>query len=292
MTMFVSWSKEIMICSVTAFCAFILAFLVPSIEANGILDSADILNKLYSKKEIITEIENCYEKQGNQLVYENMTSAMFGLIRGINITQFLISNEEWDTNELLFKNSFPGVQCLLETIVQAAGPSCKVNKKLLTPNFFKELQLLDPISNIDPSMAILAAEVLCRIKMYREKYSQPLHWEPEFVDRKEISTELDVPPVSTGNQDLSSVARGLTRQKRQVAGIGSLIFNNLDLLALFFASASLLAVGLVFPGLVQGPPGQPGSPGPVGPPGPTGPVGPAGMPAPTPAPVVPRVIRR
>ena len=281
MTMFVSWSKEIRICSVTAFCAIILAYFVPSIEANGILDfdamkTADILNKLYSRKEIITEIENCYEKQGNQLVYENMTSAMFGLIRGSDIIQSLISNEEWDTSERLFKNSFPAVQCLLETIVQAAGPSCKVNEKLLTPNLFKELQPLDPISNIDPSMAILAAEVLCRIKMNREKYSQPLHWEPEFVDRKEISTELDVPPVSTGNQDLSSLSRGLTRQKRQEARVGSLVFNNLDILAFLFATASLLAVGLVFPGLVQGPPGPPGSPGLVGPTGPTGLIGPAG----------------
>ena len=284
MTMFVSWSKEIRICSVTAFCAFLLTFLVPSIEANGILDfdamkTANILSKLYNRKKIITEIENCYEKQGNKLVYQNLTSAIFGHIRGSDIIQSIISNEEWDTCERLFKNSFPVVQCLLETIVQAVGPSCKVNEKLLTPNLFKELQLLDPIPNIDPSMTILAAEVLCRIKMYREKYSQPLHWEPEFVDRKEISTELDVPPVSTGNQDLSSLTRGLTRQKRQVAGIGSLIFNNLDILALFFASASLLAVGLVFPGLVQGPPGPPG---PVGPSGLTGPIGPAGIPAPTP----------
>ena len=282
--MFVSWSKEIRICSVTAFCAFILAFLVPSIEVNGILDfdamkTADILNKIYNRKKIITEIEKCYEKQGNQLVYVNMTSAIFGHIRGSDIIQSLISNEEENTYERLFKNSFPAVQCLLQTIVQAAGPSCKVNEKLFTPNLFKESQPLDLISNIDPSMTILAAEVLCRIKMYREKYLQPLHWEPEFVDRKEIFTELDVPPVSTGNQDLSSLTRGLTRQKGQVYGIGNLIFNNLDIVALFFASASLLAVGLVFPGLLQGPPGPPG---PVGPSGPTGPIGPAGVPAPTP----------
>ena len=237
--MFVIWSKEIRIFSVTAFCAFILAFLVPSIEANGIVDFdamkiANILSKLYNRKKIITEIENCYEKQGNQLVYVNMTSAMFGLIRGSDIIQSLISNEEWDTCERLFKISFPAVQCLLESIVQAAGPSCKVTKKLLTPNLFKELQPLDPIPNIDPSMAILAAEVLCRIKMYREKYSQPLHWEPEFVDRKEISTELDVPPVSTGNQDLSSLTRGLIRQKRGIYGIRKEIYKNLDILALFF----------------------------------------------------------
>ena len=273
MTMFVSWSKEIRICSVTAFCAFTLAFLVPSIEAIEIFDfeameTANILNKLYSTKEIVTEIENCYEKQGNQLVYVNMTSAMFGLIRGSDIIQSLISNEEWDTFERLFKNSFPAVQCLLETIVQAADPSCKVDEKLFTPNLFDELQPFDLISNIDPSMTILAAEVLCRIKMYREKYSQPLHWEPEFVDRKEISTELDVPPVSTGNLDLSSVARGLTRQKMGIYGIRKEIRKNLDILALFFASTSLLAVGLVFPGLVRGPPGPPG------------PVGPAGIPAP------------
>ena len=280
MTMFASWSKEIRICSVAAFCAFILAILGPSIEANGILDfdaikSADILKKLYNRKKIITKIENCYEKQGNQLVFENMTSAMFGLIRGSDIIHQFISNEEWDTNERLFKNSFPAVQCLLETIVQAAGPSCKISEKLLTPNLLKELQPLDSIPNIDPSLAILAAEVLCRIKMYREKYSQHLHWEPEYLDRKEISLYLDVPPLSTGNQDLSSLTRGLTRQKRQVAAIGSLIFNNLDILALFFASAALLAVGLVFPGLVQGPPGIPG------PAGATGPIGPAGIPAPT-----------
>ena len=279
MTMFVSWSKEIRICSVTAFCAFILAFLLPPIEAIEIFDfeameTANILNKLYSRKEIITEIENCYEKQGNQLVYVNMTSAMFGLIRGSDIIQSFIPNEEWDTCERLFKNSFPAVQCLLETIVQAVGPSCKDNEKLLTPNLFKELQPLDPIPNIDPSITILAAEVLCRIKMYREKYSQPLHWEPDFifVDREEISTELDAPPVPTGNQDLSSVSRGLTRQKRGIDGIRKEMHKNLDILALFFSSASLLAVGLVFPGLVRGPPG---------PPGPPGPVGPAGIPAPT-----------
>ena len=279
MTMFASWSKEIRICSVTAFCAFILAFLLPPIEAIeifdfGAMETANILNKLYSRKEIITEIENCYEKQGNQLVYVNMTSAMFGLIRGSDIIQSFISNEEWDTCERSFKNSFPAVQCLLENIVQAADPSCKVNEKLLTPILFKELQHLDSILNIDPSMAILAAEVLCSIKMYREKYSQPLHWEPDFifVDRKEISTELGAPPVPTGNQDLSSLTRGLTRQKRGIDGIRKEMHKNLDILALFFSSASLLAVGLVFPGLVRGPPG---------PPGPPGPVGPAGIPAPT-----------
>ena len=286
MTMFVSWSKEIRICSVTAFCAFILAFLVPSIEVNGILDfdamkTADILNKIYNRKKIITEIENCYEKQWNQLVFENLTSAMFGLIRGSDIIHSLISNEEWDTYERLFKNSFPAVQCLLETIVQAAGPSCKVDEKLFTPNLFKELQPLDPISNIDPSMATLAAEVLCRIKMYREKYSQPLHWDPEFVDRKEISTELDVPPVSTGNQDLSSLTRGLTRRKRWIYGIRKEIYKNLDILALFSTSASLLAVGLAFPRLVQcvpGPPGPVGLTGPIGPAGPIGPQGTMGQP--------------
>ena len=151
---------------------FVLSgLLIVSTEANESLDNnlskiSNYIDVIYHHKKFITKLNDCY-KNNNNVGFENLTDTIVSLVRyGNNLYKFF-PNEQFERNVFIFINLLPKIQCLLETAIQTADPSCQENDDLIARIVIKELQQLGHINAaaVETFPISQLTKILCKIWM-------------------------------------------------------------------------------------------------------------------------------
>ena len=266
---------------ITAISCFVCACLALPAEGNEVVEldlslTTNLLDELYAWKNFISKTKDCYKKY-DWHNYENAT--VFDFLQNGNTFINFSFVKELKKNEIKLRKIFLDVQCFLETIFHLGPQFCKIPKTLLISNLVKEFENTDD-ANVASNLIFLCSEILCRIKKCNESNSLNSKWFKMFLVSRKLKAQQAVLGELPGGKN-GHISRNLVRQRRDLRynnknSVGSFLYDNLDIIAFFFASTSLTAILLLSSGLVAGPPGPSGLPGPVGPIGPTGPAGIAG----------------